>query len=313
MRAVVISRGQVSWQERPGPVPLSHELLVRVEAAGLNGADLLQRAGNYPPPPGTPADQPGIECAGTVEAIGDGVSGFQPGDRVMGLVPGAGQAELAVLHELLAMLVPPSRSFAEAGGFPEAFCTAHDALFTQAHLGMGERVLVTGAAGGVGTAAVQLAVAAGAEVVAAVRGPALRERVADLGATCVAPEEASKHGPFDVVLELLGGPGVPASLSALAPWGRVVVIGMGAGRQANIDLSLLLARRATLRGSTLRNRALEEKAMVVRRTEHHVMALFASGRVKVLIEATYPFAQAAMAYERFAAGAKLGKIVLVRA
>jgi len=309
----VISQGQVSWQERPSPVPLAHELLVRVEAAGLNGADLLQRGGGYPPPPGTPADEPGIECAGTVETIGDGVSAFQPGDRVMGLVPGAGQSELAVLHERLAMLVPPSRSFAEAGAFSEAFCTAHDALFTQAHLGMGERVLVTGAAGGVGTAAVQLAVAAGAEVVGTVRDPGLRERVAGLGATCVAPEEASDHGPFDVVLELLGGEGVGASLGALAPWGRVVVIGLGAGREAKLDLSLLLARRATLRGSTLRNRSLEEKAMVIRRTEHHALALFASGRVKVLIEATYPFAQVAMAYERFAAGAKLGKIVLVRA
>jgi len=313
VRAVIISEGRLTWGERPAPVPKAYELLVRVEAAGLNGADLLQRAGRYPPPAGVPADQPGLECAGTVEAVGDGAATFRPGDRVMGLVPGAGQAEWAVVHERLALPVPPERPLSEAGGFPEAYCTAHDALFTQAGLSVGDRVLVTGAAGGVGTAAVQLAAAAGAEVVASVRHEALRPKVARLGATCVAPEEVADHRPFDVVVDLVGGPGLSRHLGCLAPWGRVVVIGLGGGSQAQVDLSELLARRAVLRGSTLRSRTLEEKALVVQRVRHHVVPLFAAGKVRALVEATYPFPEAEAAYGRFAAGAKLGKVVLVRA
>jgi len=156
VRAVVISDGAVCWDERPEPVPGRDELLVRVEAAGINRADLLQRAGRYPPPPGVPTDQPGMECAGIVEEVGSQVRAFAPGDRVMGLLGGAAQAELALLHERLALAVPSAMSMAEAGAFPEAFCTAHDALFSQAGLAMGQRLLVTGAAGGVGMAGVQL-------------------------------------------------------------------------------------------------------------------------------------------------------------
>jgi NADPH:quinone reductase-like Zn-dependent oxidoreductase len=313
VRAVVISNGRLLWQERPEPVPGPHELLVRVEAAGINGADLLQRSGHYPPPPGTPADQPGLECAGVVEAAGEGVTRFNAGDRVMGLLAGAGQAELALLDERVAMAVPAACSAVEAGGLPEVFSTAHDALFTQADLAVGDRLLVSGAAGGVGTAAVQLAAAAGASVVASVREARLRERVAALGTTAVAPEEAFELGPFDVVLELVGGPNIASDLASLAPWGRVVVIGTGAGRQSEIDLSVLMARRAALRGSTLRNRTPEEKALVARRVERHVLPLFARHSVKVLVDATYPFTAAQTAYDRFASGGKLGKIVLVGA
>lgn len=311
VRAVVLREGAVGWEERPEPSFGPDELLVRVEAAGINGADLLQRAGRYPPPPGVPADIPGLECAGVVEAVGRNVTTWQPGERVMALLAGAGQAELAAVHERLALRVPETVPAAEAGGFPEAFCTAHDALFSQAGLAMGERLLVTGAAGGVGVAAVQLGVAAGASVVASARDARAHPKLAGLGATPALPEEAVSLGPFDVVLELVGAPSAARALGALAPWGRLVVIGTSAGALAEVDLGLLMSRRATLRGSTLRARTLEQKALVVRRVEHHVLPLLSSGKLKVHVEATFGFERAQEAYERFASGGKFGKVVLV--
>lgn len=302
--------GEVTWSERPDPQPGPHDLLVRVEAAGINRADLLQRAGHYPPPSGVPYDQPGLECAGVVEATGEAVERFSTGDRVMSLLAGAGQAELALFDERIAMPVPDTCSTIEAGGFPEAFATAYDALFSQARITIGDRVLVTGAAGGVGMAGVQLAAAAGATVVASVRHEDFRESVTKLGAISVAPDEAVALGPFDVVLELVGGAGVPAALTALAPQGRIIVIGVGAGGRADLDLGLLMHRRATLRGSTLRSRSLEEKAIVARQLENHVLPLLNQGRLKVIVQSTYPFEKAAEAYDRFETGHKFGKIVL---
>ncbi len=311
MRAAVIVEGAVGCDERPDPVPGAGELLVRVRAAGLNGADLLQRAGRYPPPPGTPADQPGMEFAGEVEAAGAGATRFSPGDRVMGIVAGAAQAELVVVHERVAMPVPDGLSWPEAGGFPEVFTTAHDALFTQCGLRLGERLLVNGAAGGVGVAAVQLAVANGSSVVASVRSPERREALASFGATPAAPDDAFGLGPFDVVLELVGGPNLPADLDALATGGRISVIGIGAGATAEVGLGLLMARRARVHGSTLRVRPLEEKALAARLVERHVLPQLAAGRVRVPVEATFPLSDVGAAYERFAAGGKLGKIVLL--
>jgi NADPH:quinone reductase len=310
MKAVVFSDGMVTWAERPDPQPGPHDLLVKVEAAGLNGADILQKDGRYPPPAGVPGDQPGLECAGTVEATGRAVEMYRPGDRVMGLLTGTGQAQLALLDERVAMAVPEACTLAEAGGFPEVFSTAYDALFSQAGLSMGERVLVTGAAGGVGTAAIQLAVACGASVVASVRDPQLHERARGLGATCVAPDEASTHGPYDVVLELVGGPNIPDDLASLAPQGRITVIGIGAGSKTAVDLGMLMHRRATLRGSTLRSRAPEEKAVLARQLERHVLPALSLGRLKVVTTATYPFEAAVEAYSRFEKGHKFGKIIL---
>ncbi|HUZ20468.1 MAG TPA: zinc-binding dehydrogenase [Acidimicrobiales bacterium] len=311
MRAAVIVEGAVTCAERPDPVPGTGELLVRVRAAGLNGADLLQRAGRYPPPPGTPPDQPGMEFAGEVEAVGAGATRFSAGDRVMGIVAGAAQAELVVVHERVAMPVPDVLSWPEAGGVPEVFTTAHDALFTQCGLRPGERLLVNGAAGGVGIAAVQLAVVSGSSVVASVRSPERREALASFGATPAAPDDAFGLGPFDVVLELVGGPNLPADLDALAIGGRISVIGIGAGGRAEVGLGLLMARRARVHGSTLRARPLEEKALAARLVERHVLPQLAAERVRVPVEATFPLADVGAAYERFAAGNKLGKIVLV--
>lgn len=311
MHAATIVDGRLEWREHPDPEPGAGEVLVRVRAAGLNGADRIQVMGLYPPPPGSPVDIPGLELAGEVAAVGPGVVRWTVGDRVMAVVGGGGQAELAVVHERHLLPVPDGLRWEEAGGFPEVFTTAHDALFTQCGLAMGERVCVHGAAGGVGSAAVQLAVAAGASVVATVRNPDLRAEVARLGAEAVDPEGFGEHGPFDVVLELVGAPNMPANLKALATGGRISVIGIGAGARAEISLNDVMTRRARILGSTLRARSLEDKADAARRIERHVLPLLADGRIRVPVAATYPLAEAAVAYDHFAAGGKLGKIVLL--
>jgi NADPH:quinone reductase-like Zn-dependent oxidoreductase len=228
----------------------------------------------------------------------------------MAVVAGGGQAELAVVHERAAMPVPDALDWPQAGGFPEVFTTAHDALFTQAGLGAGERLLVHGAAGGVGTAAVQLARAAGARVTATVRREELRGAVEKLGAAAIDSEGFEEHGPFDVVLELVGGPNLPGDVNALDTGGRIVVIGIGAGAKSEVSLALIMAKRATLRGSTLRARPLEQKADAARRVERHVLPLVESGAVVVPVAGTFTLDDAEQAYERFAAGGKFGKVVL---
>ena len=212
-----------------------------------------------------------------------------------------------------ALPVPDGLPWEEAGGFPEVFFTAHDALFTQAGLLAGERVLVSGAAGGVGTAAVQLAKAAGAHVVASVRNRDHHRAVAELGAAeVVEPDEVADHGPYDVSLELVGAAGVAAVLPVLATGARIVVIGVsGAGPVLELNLLALMGARAALRGSMLRARSLAEKAAVARAVEDQVLPLLAAGTVRVLVADRFPLTEATAAYERFAAGGKLGKIVLV--
>ena len=302
--------GELLVAEHPDPQPGSGEVLVRVLDAGLNGADMMQRRGRYPAPPGSPQDIPGLELAGEVVALGAGARRFQEGDRVMAVVGGGGQAELATVHERVAMPVPERLDWAEAGGVPEVFTTAHDALFTQAELKPGEHLLVHGAAGGVGTAAVQLARAAGARVAATVRNEELRAGVAGLGAEVIEPEGFEDHGPFDVILELVGAPNLEANVKSLATLGRIVVIGISAGAKAELNLAALMGKRAHIMGSTLRPRPLEEKAAAARAVERSVLPLIESGAVKVLVHATYPLDEAVDAYDAFAAGGKLGKIVL---
>ncbi|HEY2768916.1 MAG TPA: NAD(P)H-quinone oxidoreductase [Solirubrobacteraceae bacterium] len=311
MRAVTIRDQQIVIEEHPDPVPGAGEVLVHVRAAGLNGADMMQRRGLYPAPPGSPQDIPGLELAGEVAALGHGAERFAVGDRVMAIVGGGGQAELAVVHERQLMPVPAAVDWPAAGGLPEVFTTAHDALFTQAALRPGERLLVHGGAGGVGTAAIQLARACGAHVTATVRRDELRGQVAELGADVVAPEGFGAHGPFDVVLELVGAPNLTENLNALATDGRVVVIGVSAGVKAELNLLALMGKRAAIRGSTLRARPLEEKALAARALEHEVLPLLEDGSVRVHLSATLPLHDAAEAYELFAAGGKLGKIVLL--
>ncbi len=228
----------------------------------------------------------------------------------MAIVGGGGQAELAVVHERHLMPVPAALDWPAAGGLPEVFMTAHDALFTQAGLRPGERLLVHGGAGGVGTAAIQLARAIGATVTATVRREESREPVAALGAEVIAPEGFAEHGPFDVILELVGAPNLADNLNALAIGGRICVIGVSAGVKAELNLLALMGKRARIHGSTLRARSLEEKALAARALEHEVLPLFDSGALRVPIAETFALEDAAAAYECFAAGGKLGKIVL---
>ena len=310
MRAVTIREKELSVEEHPDPVPGGGEVLVRVRAAGINGADMMQRRGLYPAPPGSPAEIPGLELAGEVAALGGQAQRFSVGDRVMAIVGGGGQAELALVHERVLMPVPDGLGWPQAGALPEVFTTAHDALFTQAGLRAGERLCVHGAAGGVGTAAVQLGVTAGALVTATVRSEAHREAVAALGATVIDPADTAAGGPYDVVLELVGATNLEVNLKALATGGRIAVIGTGSGAVGEINLGVLMAKRASIRGSTLRARPLEGKATAARLMEAHVLPLFGLGRMSVPIEKTFPLEDAAAAYERFEAGSKLGKIVL---
>ncbi|HEX6653539.1 MAG TPA: zinc-binding dehydrogenase [Thermoleophilaceae bacterium] len=322
MRALTIQDGELVVEERPDPEPGKGELLVRVRGAGLNGADMLQRKGAYPAPAGSPADIPGLELAGEVEALGPGAERFAEGDRVMAVVGGGGQAELAVVHERAAMPVPRVGATASeggepldwpaAGGLPEVFTTAHDALFTQAGLRPGDHLLVHGAAGGVGCAAVQLGRAAGARVTATVRNEELRGRVTELGARAIDPEGYEEEGPFDVILELVGASNLQGNIRSLATGGRIAVIGVGGtGPTGEISLHILMQKRGRIHGSTLRARPLEEKAIAMRLVEKEVLPHFSNGTLTVPVAETFELDRAEEAYTRFEAGGKLGKIVLL--
>jgi NADPH:quinone reductase-like Zn-dependent oxidoreductase len=294
MRAAVIVAGRLEIQERPDPVPRAGEILIRVRASGINGADLLQRLGHYPAPAGAPADIPGLECAGETER----------GERVMALLPGGAHAELVAVHESHVLPVPANVDWPQAGGFVEVFATAHDALFTQAELSSGERLLVNGAAGGVGTAAVQLGVEAGAFVTGTARHH--HDELLELGVT-----DTEASGAYDVILELVGGDNLRTNLEQLNLNGRIAVIGVGAGATAQIHFGRLMAARGRIHGSTLRPRSREDKAEVIRRLQEDVLPLLAEGRVVVPVHATYPLDRAQEAYDAFAAGGKFGKIVLL--
>ena len=288
MRAATIREQEIVIEEHPDPVPGAGEVLVRVRAAGLNGADMMQRRGLYPAPPGSPQDIPGMELAGEVVALGPGAERFAVGERVMAIVGGGAQAELAVAHERVADAGARGARLARRGW---AAGGVHDRPRRDLHPGRlrpGERLLVHGGAGGVGTAAIQLARAAGARVTATVRNEELREQVAELGAEVIAPEGFAEHGPFDVILELVGAPNLAENLQALATGGRIVVIGVAAGAKAELNLLALMGKRARIHGSTLRARPLEEKALAARRLEHEVLPLFEAGALRVPIAETFP-------------------------
>ena len=291
--------------ERPDPVPQSSEVLVRATHAALNPADVAQRAGNYPAPPGSPADIPGLEVAGTVIACGEAVTAWRAGDRVFGLVGGGGLSDTVAVHERHVARIPDDLTDREAAAVPEAFITAHDAVFTRAGLALGETLLVNGASGGVGTAAVQLGVAAGARVLANTRSH--REALTDMGAEpCVLPEARG----VDVVLELVGAANLTGSLEALALRGRIIVVGTGAGADAELSLRALMGRRASVMGTVLRARSMEEKAAAVQAFARSVVPHLAAGRARPVIDRVFPVAEAAAAFEHLSAPGKLGKVLL---
>ena len=294
-------------QERPDPVPGPDELLVEATHAGVNPADLAQRAGRYPAPAGSPVDVPGLEVAGRVRACGTRVTDWRPGDRVFGVVGGGGLADAVVVHQRHVARVPDTLDDRLAAAAPEAFITAHDAVFTQAGLRMGETLLVNGATGGVGTAAVQLALAGGARALANARSQDGLRRLERMGAVARGLEDARE---VDVVLELVGAQNLAGSLRALRVRGRIVVVGTGAGATGEISLGSLMGRRATVIGTLLRARPLEEKAAAVQAFARQVVPLLASGAVTPLIDSVFPAERAAEAFAHMTVPGKFGKVLL---
>jgi len=299
-------------EQRPDPVPGSEEVLVAARFAGINTADLAQRAGAYPAPPGAPQDVPGLEVAGTVVAKGAAVRDFTEGDRVFGLVGGGGLADRVLVHERHAVRAPDRLSDEEAAAVPEAFITSHDAIVTRGGLGLGDVLLVNGANGGVGSAGVQIGVVAGARVFASARSA--HEQLAGLGAEPVSPDDAfaavQAAGGADVVLELVGALNVDKSLDALATKGRIVVVGTGAGTEADLSLRKLMGKRAAIHGTVLRARPLEEKAGAVQAFADEVVPHLASGRMHAIVDRIFPVEQAADAFDHMASSGKFGKVLL---
>jgi putative PIG3 family NAD(P)H quinone oxidoreductase len=303
--------------ERPLPEPSKGEVRVRVRATAVNRADLLQRMGAYPAPPDAPADVPGLEIAGEVDAVGPGVERLAVGDRVFGLVGGGGYAEAAVTHERALARIPESLSFEQAAAVPEAFITAHDAIVGQAHLAGGECLLVHAVGSGVGTAAVQLGRALGAFVIGTARTADKLERARALGLDAgVVPEGGRFAGAVReiaepaVVLELVGGGYVDEDLRCIRTLGRIVLVGLLAGARHEVDLGRVLTRRARIFGTVLRARPLEEKLAVMRVFEEQVVPLLARGRLEPVIDTVMPLDDAAGAHARMASNAGFGKIVL---
>jgi NADPH:quinone reductase-like Zn-dependent oxidoreductase len=304
----------VAVATRPDPVPVADEVLVAARFAGVNWADVSQRQGHYPPPPGAPRDIPGLEVAGVVTAMGDAVRAWHVGDRVFGLVGGGGLADRVVVHERHVTAVPASLADDVAAVVPEAYITAHDAVFTQCGLEMGETLLVNGANGAVGSAGVRLGLAAGAQVVANVRSPDTARALAAEGALVVTPDSAADRitalGGADVVLELIGAPNLDFDFSVLALKGRIVIVGTTAGHEGAVSLRTLMGKRASLRGTMLRARPLEEKAAAVQAFDRSVVPLLAAGRALPDIDRVFPADEAAAAFDYLTKPGKSGKVLL---
>ncbi len=303
--------------------PTADRVRVRVRAAALNRADILQRLGRYPPPPGFPRDIPGLEFAGEVEAIGEEVSLWKPGQRVFGIIGGGAQAEFVVLPESQLAAIPSNLDWVSAAAVPEAFITAHDALFTQAELKMGETLLVHAAGSGVGTAAVQLGRATGANVFGTSRTANKLERAKPFGLSgyvVIEDDPAlivdAAHGwtrgqGVNVILDLVGAGYLEANLSALSPRGRMMLVGTTSGSKAILDFGKAMSKRAQIVGTVLRARSAEEKATATRLFRAHVVPLLATGEVKPVIDSVYKLDQVREAHNRMESNQSFGKIVLL--
>ncbi|MFL5588625.1 MAG: NAD(P)H-quinone oxidoreductase [Ktedonobacteraceae bacterium] len=322
MRAVVITRPGgpevLEVQEVETPEPAADYVRVRVRASGVNRADLLQRAGAYPAPPGSPSNIPGLEFAGEVDAVGSLVRMWKPGQRVMGLAGGGGQAQYVLVHEGLLVEIPENLDFVQAAGVPEVFMTAHDGLFTQAGLQIGERVLIHAAGSGVGTAAIQLAHATGATTFGTSRTPGKLERARELGldfglSDQIFADEVKRltnDRGVHVVLDFIGAPYLEQNLEALTSWGRIVFLSMMGGVQANVNLGMLMSKRISMRGCTLRTRTLQEKLAVTRLFAKSVLPLLASGKVKPIIEQVYAMEEVGEAHVAMGENKNFGKLIV---
>jgi putative PIG3 family NAD(P)H quinone oxidoreductase len=324
MRAVVITAPGgpevLRLADLPDPVPGRSEIRVRVAAAGVNRADLLQRAGGYAAPPGSLAQVPGLEYAGVVDALGEGVTAWREGDRVMGLVGGGGYADYVITHEAEALPVPFALTLEHAAGVPEVFMTAYDAMVTQIRIRRGERLLIHAVGSGVGTAAVQLARALGVETFGTARSAWKLERALGFGLDhAIDPSaedfaaEVDRHtggGGVDGILDLVGGDYLAGNVRALAPRGRLVIVGLVAGARAPLDMALVLRKRLTIRGTVMRTRSLAEKIEVAAAFRSDVLPLLAEGAVQPVIDTVLPVEDAARAHELVGANLVFGKVVL---
>jgi NADPH2:quinone reductase len=327
MRAVTITRPggievlEICEIDKP-PNPTADWLRVRVHAAGLNRADLLQRQGKYPPPAGYPERIPGLEFAGEIESIGESVKSWKVGDRVFGITAGGAQAELVTVREDNIAGIPDELSWAEAGAMPETYITAHDALFTRANLRSGERLLIHAVASGVGIAALQLAAATGAIVYGTSRTKQKIDRISssplsagitvenDPGRFVEEIRRLTNGVGVDVILDLVGGAYFGFNLEALATPGRMICVGTTSGSRSQIDLGLVLRKRASIIGTVLRARSLAEKAEVTRRFIQHVLPLVSTGLVRPVVDKVYPAEEVRAAYEHLESNRSVGKVVL---
>ncbi len=307
-------------REVDDPVPSPDEVLVEVKATALNRADLLQRLGGYAPPPGVRADVPGLEFSGVVLEAGDRVTGTSPGDRVFGLLSGGGYASRVTTHHLMTMPMPQDLDFVQAAAIPEVFFTAYDALFNHCELQMGESALVHAAGSGVGSAAVQLAHQAGAYVFGTAGSAEKLAKAAELGLDTginyreedfvqVVREVTGRKG-VNVVCELVGGPYWERNIAAMATQGRMVLVGLMGGDKVETSLGLLMPKRLRVHGTVLRPRPLEEKIALTHQIKRHVLPLIADGRIKAVVDRTFPLEEAAQAHEYMETNANFGKIVL---
>lgn len=327
MRAAIITKAGgpevLEIRDVPRPLPRDGEVLVQVHASALNRADLHQRAGRYPAPPGVPANIPGLEIAGEVAELGAGITSWNVGDRVFGIVGGGGNAEFVVSRELELARIPETLSWEQAAAVPEVFITAHDALITLARMREGETVLIHAVGSGVGLAAVQLARALRGKPYGTARSPDKIERAREFGMVdgvvvggdpaAMAPsiEEWTQGAGVDVTLDLVGGAYLAANVAAAAPLGRIILIGLLAGRSATLDLGAVLNRRVTIRGTMLRNRPPHEKADATAAFARDVLPLLHRGHVRPVIHRVFPLEQIAEAHALLESNETFGKVVIV--
>jgi putative PIG3 family NAD(P)H quinone oxidoreductase len=324
MRAVVITESGgpdvLHLTEVPDPVAAAGEVLIDIAAAGVNRADLMQRRGMYPPPPGAPP-YPGLECSGRIVALDTpGLGGFGVGDEVCALLAGGGYAEQVAVPAGQVLPVPDGVTLTEAAALPEVACTVYANVFERAALAPGETLLVHGGASGIGTMAIQLGKAHGARVACTAGSPAKLERCLQLGADLAvnytaddfvtAVRDFTGGGGADVILDIMGAVYLPLNVAALATGGRLVVIGMQGGSRGELDLGLLASKRASVQAATLRARPTAEKAVIVAAVREHVWPLIAARRVGPVVDRVLPLAEAPEAHRVMEAGTHTGKILL---
>ena len=324
MKAVIITHPGgpevLEIQDRPKPEPGVGQIRVRVRASALNRADLMQREGNYPVPPGVTAEISGMEYAGEVEALGPSATLWRIDDRVMGIIGGGSHAEYLIVHEREAMAVPKALSWEDAAAIPEVFLTSYDALFNRLALRTGETVLIHAVGSGVGTAALQIARLAGARVIGTARSAGKLERAKQLGLDVAIDASRSEWAAqveaaigaerVHAVVDLVGGNHLEGNLRVLALRGRIVVVGLTAGATSPFNMGVLLRKRLTIVGTNLRARPLEEKIVLAREFSERVIPFFDAGRLKPVVDCVFPFTEIRAAHELMHSNKTFGKIVL---